>query len=167
MTGTNRSADTDRENEPMTMNNGNNYDDIIDMPHHVSKRHPPLDRDSYAAQFSPFAALTGYDGIVAESARATNSRIELDDEAKERISGKLSFILSHPEGEKTVSITYFVPDRKKEGGEYVTASGTVASFDELTRIIRMSDGTEVELDEVTDFRILRRKGENNEQDFND
>ena len=167
MTVTNRSAVTDRENEQLTMNNKNGYDDIIDLPHHVSRRHPPLDRDSYAAQFSPFAALTGYDGIVAESARATNSRIELDDEVKEWISGKLSFILSHPEDEKTVSITYFIPDRKKEGGEYVTAVGTIAGFEELTRNIRMSDGTEIELDEVTDFRILRRKGENNEQDFND
>ena len=67
----------------------NKYDDIINLPHHVSERHPQLSKDSYAAQFSPFAALTGYDGIVEEIARVTDERIELDDDSKDRISYKL------------------------------------------------------------------------------
>ena len=127
------------------------YDDIIELPHHVSKRHPPLGRESYAAQFSPFAALTGYEGIVAESARSTEKRIELDDDAKERISGELSFILSRPDERIRTSVTYFLPDERKEGGEYVTVAGTVESFDGIERTIRMSDGTVIRLDDVTDL----------------
>lgn len=124
------------------------YDGIINLPHHVSDRHPQLGKDSYAAQFSPFAALTGYDGIIAETARATDERLILDDSEKERIAYILESLLRQPEENRASAVTYFVPDQKKSGGEYVTVRGVIRQYDPLERTIRLTNGKSVPLDEV-------------------
>ena len=127
------------------------YDDIIDLPHHESKRRPKLGVDSYAAQFSPFAALTGYDGIVSETERVTDERIELDEDAKAVISDKLAAILSQIEKEPEVTLTYFLPDKKKAGGKYVVVTGKIKKFDEYERYILTSDNTKIPTDDLYDI----------------
>lgn len=130
----------------------NKYDDIINLPHHVSERHPQLSKDSYAAQFSPFAALTGYDGIVEEIARVTDERIELDDDSKDRISYKLGIVLDHLDDQPELTVTYFLPDKKKDGGKYVTATGIITDFDRYERIIQLSDGPRIPVDDLLDIQ---------------
>ena len=130
----------------------NKYDDIINLPHHVSERHPQLSKDSYAAQFSPFAALTGYDGIVEEIARVTDERIELDDDSKDRISHKLGIVLDHLDDELEITVIYFLPDKKKDGGKYVTATGIIKAFDRYERIIQLSDGPRIPVDDLLDIQ---------------
>ena len=134
------------------MSKSHKYDHIKNLPHHVSKKHPQLSRDSYAAQFSPFAALTGYEEIVAETARVTNEKMELDDDTKLRISNRLNVVFDHLDEEPVISITYFQPDKKKAGGEYVTVTGTVKTFDEIDRFILMTDGKKIPADDLFDVR---------------
>ncbi len=124
------------------------YDKIINLSHHVSKKHPPLGVDSYAAQFSPFAALTGYEDIVFETARATDEKTELDDDAKLRLSNKLRTVLDHLDEDPVISVTYFLQDEKKSGGRYVTADKTIKKYDNYEKMIYMTDGTVIRLDDL-------------------
>jgi hypothetical protein len=126
------------------------YDDIINLPHHVSSTRPHMSAIDRAAQFSPFAALTGYDSSIKESARLTGTRVELDDSQKEDISDRLRIVTECLDDDTEVSITFFLPDAKKAGGEYVTASGTVKKIDEYERMIVMNDGRLIPIDEVID-----------------
>ena len=124
------------------------YDDIIHLPHHISSTRPRMSGIDRAAQFSPFAALTGYDASIKESARLTDARIELDDSQKEEIGEKLRLVTGQPDAE--IKITYFLPDTKKTGGKYVFAAGTVKKVDEYERMIIMGDGKQIPIDEVID-----------------
>ena len=114
-----------------------NYDDIIDLPHHVSETHPPMSRADRAAQFSPFAALTGYDAAVRESARVTEQRIELDEGVKAELNARLNCILEHLSEHPQVSITYFMPDEKKSGGAYRTVTGAVRKLDSFAKTLSL------------------------------
>lgn len=125
-----------------------NYDDIIDLPHHVSETHPPMSRADRAAQFSPFAALTGYDAAVRETARVTERRIELDEGVKAELNARLNCILEHLPEHPQVSITYFVPDEKKSGGAYRTVTGAVRKLDSFAKTLTLVDGTVVPMDEM-------------------
>ena len=125
-----------------------NYDDIIDLPHHVSETHPPMSRADRAAQFSPFAALTGYDAAVRETARVTERRIELDEGVKAELNARLNCILEHLPEHPQVSITYFVPDEKKSGGAYRTVTGTVRKLDSFAKTLTLTDGTVVPMEEM-------------------
>ena len=124
------------------------YDDIIHLPHHISSTRPRMSGIDRAAQFSPFAALTGYDASIKESARLTDARIELDDSQKEEIGEKLRLVTGQPDAE--IKITYFLPDAKKSGGKYVIATGTAKKVDEYERMIIMGDGKQIPIDEVID-----------------
>lgn len=124
------------------------YDDIIHLPHHVSSTRPRMSAIDRAAQFSPFAALTGYDTSIKESARLTDARIELDDSQKEEIGEKLRLVTGQLDAE--IKITYFLPDTKKTGGKYVLAAGAVKKVDEYERMIIMGDGKQIPIDEVVD-----------------
>ena len=124
------------------------YDDIIRLPHHVSSSRPRMSAIDRAAQFSPFAALTGYDTSIKESARLTDARIELDDSQKEEIGEKLRLVTGQLDAE--IKITYFLPDTKKTGGKYVLAAGAVKKVDEYERMIIMGDGKQIPIDEVID-----------------
>lgn len=125
-----------------------NYDDIIDLPHHVSETHPPMSRADRAAQFSPFAALTGYDAAVRETARVTERRIELDEGVKAELNARLNCILEHLPEHPQVSITYFVPDEKKSGGAYRTVTGAVRKLDSFAKTLTLVDGTVVSMEEM-------------------
>lgn len=124
------------------------YDDIIDLPHHVSGTHPPMSRADRAAQFSPFAALTGYDAAVRETARVTERRIELDEGVKAELNARLNCILEHLPEHPQVSLTYFVPDEKKSGGAYRTVTGTVRKLDSFAKTLTLTDGTVVPMEEM-------------------
>ena len=129
----------------------NKYDDIINLPHHISKKHPQMTLEARAAQFAPFAALTGYDDEVKETERLTNRRIELDDEAKSILDNKIQIILEQISQRPTVSITYFIPDTRKAGGEYVTITGIIKKVDGYNQVIVLENRTEIPINEIIDI----------------
>ncbi|HBR03687.1 MAG TPA: hypothetical protein DD738_13880 [Ruminiclostridium sp.] len=124
------------------------YDDIINLPHHVSTTRPHMAAIDRAAQFSPFAALTGYDSAVKETARLTDERIELSEDMKDALRGKLQIIVNRIKEHPEIEITYFQPDAKKKGGAYITAIGTAKKIDEYERVIVMTDGKAIPIDEI-------------------
>ena len=125
------------------------YDDIIDLPRPKSK-HEPMPMSDRAAQFSPFAALTGYGDAIDETARLTDARIELSEEERAELDYKQQYLatLDSP----TVTVTYFVPDERKSGGAYVTHTGVLKRVDEVESMVVFKDGLRVPLDEVMDIK---------------
>ncbi len=124
------------------------YDDIIHLPHHVSKTRPQMKAIDRAAQFSPFAALTGHGAAVKETARLTDKRVELDEQMKDTLSHKLQIIEERFEDHPEIEITYFQPDVKKKGGFYVAAVGNIKKIDQYERLVIMTDGTIIPIDEI-------------------
>ena len=120
------------------------YDDIIDLPHPTSERHPRMPMAARAAQFSPFAALTGYEDAVHETARLTSSRAELTEEEKSILDAKLQRLLP---GTKA-AFTFFRPDGKKEGGAYLTASGIIKRIDSCSREVVLTNGQKIFIDDI-------------------
>lgn len=136
----------------MTENkNTHHYDDIINLPHHKSKTRPHMSLEDRAAQFSPFAALTGHDAAIEETARLTDRKIELDEDAKARLNEKLQYIVENLGTDMEVVITYFVPDERKSGGEYVTKRGTVKKIDPYRNIIIMTDKEEIDIENIVEI----------------
>ena len=131
----------------------NNYDDIINMPHHVSKTRKPMSLQNRSAQFAPFSALTTYDEKVREVARETSKKIELDDGIKLMLNEKLSFIKNNIRLRPRVTITYFVKDEKKSGGCYKTITGNVRVVNELDREIILVDNTRISFDNIIDIKL--------------
>ena len=129
------------------------YDDIIDLPHHISKKHPQMSLEARAAQFAPFAALTGYDDAVKETARLTNERIDLDEEAKMMLDAKLQVIREQLSEKPLVTITYFVPDAKKNGGKYITTAGNVKKIDDYKHLIILDNSLEIPINEIIDIAL--------------
>ena len=129
------------------------YDDIIHLPHHVSAIHPHMSAIDRAAQFSPFAALTGYDAAIKETARLTDKRVELDESMKAALSNKLQMIADRLKEHPEIAITYFQPDGKKNGGAYVTVINTVKKIDVYKRIVVLTDGIVIPVDEIISIDI--------------
>ena len=127
------------------------YADIINLPHHVSKKRAQMNLIDRAASFAPFAALTGYDDAVKETARLTDTKLELDENTKEILNDKLQIVLEMNSDDLPVSITYFVPDKKKTGGAYVVKTGTIKRYDEYERQIIFTDKSSVSIDDVIDI----------------
>lgn len=125
------------------------YDDIIYLPHHVSVTRPHMALIDRAAQFSPFAALTGHEGAIKETARVTEDRVELDEDVKAALSDKLQIIADRIEESPEISITYFKPDGKKKGGSYITVIKAVRHINEYERVVLLRDGTLIPIDEIT------------------
>ena len=123
------------------MNGTHDYDDIINLPHHVSTRHPQMSMYDRAAQFSPFAALTGHDAAIKETERLTEDWVELDEDSKELLDEKLQVIREHLDEKPEVTFTYFEPDERKQGGAYRTITGKVKKIDEYEHRILLDDGT--------------------------
>jgi len=130
-------------------NNFEKYADIIDLPHQKSGKRPHMPLEDRAAQFSPFAALTGYEDAVKETARLTDERIELDEYSKDVLNQKLNRIKNNISSR--VSITYFVPDERKTGGAYVTVSGVVKKIKEHERLVVMESGEEIPVFEIIEI----------------
>ena len=124
------------------------YDDIIDLPHHVSTTQPHMTAIGRAAQFSPFAALTGYDSAIKETARLTDERVELSEYMKDALSYRLQIIAERIKEHPEIVITYFQPDSKKNGGAYVTAVSSAKKIDKYERIVFMTDGTAIPIEEI-------------------
>ena len=124
------------------------YDDIINLPHHVSTTHAHMTAIDRAAQFSPFAALTGYDAAIKETARLTDERIVLDESMKAALSDKLQIIVDRLKEHPEIAITYFQPDAKKNGGAYAAVTGTVKKIDKYERVVVMNDGKAIPIDEI-------------------
>lgn len=125
-----------------------NYDDIISLPHPVSKRHPQMSLLNRAAQFSPFAALTGHDAAIRESARLTDTLMELDEDLKEQLDEKLRLLRENLSQKPEIEATYFQPDERKNGGAYVTVRGQVKKIDEYGHRILFTDGTSFPLEHL-------------------
>lgn len=124
------------------------YDDIIGLPHHVSETRPRMSMIDRAAQFSPFAALTGHKEAVKETERLTDERIELTDDNKAMLDGKLQLLLEQLPQRPEVTITYFEPDRKKTGGAYISVTGVVKKIDAYAQSIVLEDGTEIAIEQL-------------------
>ena len=124
------------------------YREIIDLPHHVSKTRPKMPMSDRAAQFAPFAALTGYDSAIKETGRLTGERVELDVEALSALDMKYQLLMEALDEAPEVTITYFQPDERKAGGKYVSAVGAVKKIDDFERRITMRDGTRIPMDDV-------------------
>ena len=130
------------------------YDDIIHLPRPVSQRHAPMSIQDRAAQFSPFAALTGYDAIIAESGRLTQPQILLDEGGKALLDEKLQQIRVRLSNRPRVSFTCFQPDEKKAGGAYCTLAGQVKKIDDYERSVVLADGTAIAIDQIVQIDIL-------------
>ena len=124
------------------------YDDVIYRQHPTSKKHPRMSRMNRAAQFAPFAALTGYEESIEETARLTDHRIELSEYEIEELNAKLNFIQEHIKERPEVTITYFQPDGRKEGGSYITVTGKVRRIDEVNRVVVFEDERIVWIDAI-------------------
>ncbi len=124
------------------------YNEIMGLPHHVSKNRPQMPMSDRAAQFAPFAALTGYDAAIKETGRLTDERIELDVEALSALDMKYQILMEALDEAPEVTITYFQPDERKAGGKYVSAVGAVKKIDDFERRITMRDGTRIPMDDV-------------------
>lgn len=129
------------------------YDDIINLPHPTSSRHPRMSLYDRAAQFSAFAALTGHDAAIRETARLTDKRVELDEDMKARLNEKLLVLAENMNTNPEVTITYFVPDEKKAGGAYVTFTGIVKKIDEYEHTVVMMDKTIIPIHEISEIEI--------------
>ena len=124
------------------------YDEIMGLPHHISKTRPQMPMSDRAAQFAPFAALTGYDAAIKETGRLTDERIELDVEALSALDMKYQLLMEALDEAPEVTITYFQPDERKAGGKYLTATGAVKKVDDFERRITMQDGSKIPMDDV-------------------
>ncbi len=129
----------------------NNYDDIINLPHHTSVRYSPMAVSARAAQFSSFSALTGFDEKIKEAARFTNSRLEADDDRKSKIDACLQMLVENQQGYPEISITYFSPDKKKEGGLYITLTGNFKRIDEYEHTLFLTNGVKIPICDIYDI----------------
>ncbi|MBR4096001.1 MAG: hypothetical protein IKK42_01695 [Oscillospiraceae bacterium] len=135
------------------MDSEHRYDDIINLPHHVSATRPQMSMHDRAAQFSPFAALTGYDDAVEETARLTDEQYELSEDARNRLDEQLKLIADRIDEQPEIEITYFVPDEKKNGGAYFTFKGNLRRIDEYAMELVFTEGTRINLDYISDINV--------------
>ena len=124
------------------------YRDIYNRPHHVSSKRPQMSRLNRAAQFSPFAALTGYDDLVAESARVTDEKHELGEYELEQLNSRIQYLRDHLSEEPEVNITYFQADERKAGGSYIVFTGTVKKIDEYSKSLLLSNGKTILFEDI-------------------
>jgi hypothetical protein len=124
------------------------YEDIIDLPHHVSGKHPPMDMEKRAAQFMPFRALTGYEDAVAETARLTQRKIDLSEEEKADLDMGLRILVEKLSERPKIQVTYFMPDEYKEGGSYEVLTGRVRRIDPIEKCLVFTDGAVIPLEDI-------------------
>lgn len=135
----------------MNMKYNHQYDDIINMEHHKSKKHPPMSLYARSAQFASFAALTGYEDAVRETAREVMERIEIDDELKNILDGKIQLLSEQINKKPEVIFTYFIPDLTKDGGIYISVAGVVKKIDTYNQNIILEDKTEIPINDILDI----------------
>jgi len=128
------------------------YNDIIHLPHPEPKNHPRMPMEARAAQFAPFAALTGYDAVISETARQTDRQEVLDEEQQQLLNRQFLLLLEHIAEHPTVTITYFVADEKKAGGSYQSVTGHVKRYDDYLQQLIMSDGRQIPLHDISEIK---------------
>lgn len=131
--------------------NINKYNDIINLSHHVSKKHPQMSLEARSAQFAPFSALTGYEDIIEETARLTFERKEIDEEMKISINEKLQEIINKINMKPIATFTYYVPDSQKEGGYYRTVTSKVVKIDKYKQLVYLENNIEIPINEIVDL----------------
>ena len=147
----------------------NKYDDIINLPHHVSKTRKPMSLYNRAAQFAPFAALTGYDDAIEETARLTETKVELSDELKNDLNQKINFIKNNIKVHPEITIKYFVLDNKKSGGIYKSLTSIIKKVDDFNKCFIFADNTNVYFDDIisitwqSDFNKILLDNEKNSE----
>jgi len=124
------------------------YEDIVDLPPHISRKHPQPTMLERAARFAPFAAITGYEEMVLEEARVTDERIDLDEGTLSLLNEKLNMIQEFLDEEPEIKILYFEPDKRKTGGTYVTVTGIVKRIDEYEQLVIMTDGKKIRIGDI-------------------
>ncbi|MBQ8762775.1 MAG: hypothetical protein IJZ07_01565 [Clostridia bacterium] len=134
------------------MNRDSKYAEIINLPHHVSETKPHMSMIDRAAQFSPFAALTGHNAALDETARLTDTFVELDEDEKEILDAKMHMLMDFIDEKPEVTVIYFKPDEKKSGGAYITVNGYIKRVNILRREIIMNNETVIPVDSVSDIR---------------
>jgi len=127
------------------------YDDMLDLPHHVSATHPHMSRADRAAQFSPFAALTGFGAAIQETGRLTEERLVPEEDMRRELNEKLQLLKEQIQTCPAASFTYFLQDEKKEGGEYVTVAGNVKKIRETDRMVVLTDGTRIPVEDIIEI----------------
>lgn len=145
-----------RENGVTLMNDRmdyHRYDDVIYRQHPTSKKHPRMSRMNRAAQFAPFAALTGYEESIEETARLTDRKIELNEYEIEELNAKLNFIQDHIKEHPKVTVTYFQPDERKEGGAYITVSGEAINVDCFKKLLSLKEKRIINFFDITSINI--------------
>ena len=130
----------------------NNYEDIINLPHHVSTKRPQMPLKDRAAQFAPFAALTGHDEAIKETARLTDERIELDESTLAILNDKIQIILDNLDIEPEITVTYLKPDDKKSGGIYIDHTGVVKRIDDFEKTVIFTDKVIIPIEDILDIQ---------------
>lgn len=133
------------------------YEDIIHLPHPTSKKHPRMTMADRAAQFSPFAALTGFDAVIEETGRLTDHRVELGESDREELERRLNYLDAQEEAHPLVKVTYFLPDGKKEGGAYVTVQGKLKRIDSAEGVLLLENGGRVSIREIIWVEMTEEK----------
>ena len=129
------------------------YDDIIHLPHPTSKKHPRMSMEQRAAQFSPFAALTGFGGVIQETGRLTDRRVELGESDRAELERTLNFLDSQEEEHPLVQVTYFLPDERKEGGSYVTVTGRLKRIDQVEGTLLLQENLRIPIKDIRSVGI--------------
>ena len=135
----------------MTLKPTHKYDDIIDLPHYQSPRRAGMTMTDRAAQFSPFAALTGYEDVIEETGRLTQPATELTESRKEQLNRKLMLLQEISDASPMVTVLYFEPDKRKSGGSYVTVTGYVKRIDPYEQVLRLTDGRGIPLEAIREI----------------
>lgn len=129
------------------------YEDMLELSHPVSKTHPQMPRRDRAAQFAPFAALTGYEEAVREAARFTEEKMILDEDSKEQLDWKLRCLQEKVKEKPTITVTYFLKDEKKKGGKYVTVTGVLKKIDSYTHQFVLENGEEIPVEDIVSLEF--------------
>lgn len=134
-------------------NEKSKYNDIINMPHHVSKKYPQMSMEARAAQFAPFAALIGYGDEVKETVRQTEKEIDIDEEIRYNINEKLNVIKKNIKNRPNITITYFIPDNKKDVGKYITVTQKTKKIDEDNKYVMLENGEKIFFKYIIDIKL--------------
>ena len=130
------------------------YEDIIHLPHPTSKKHPRMSMEERAAQFSPFAALTGFGGVIQETGRLTDRRVELGESDRAELERTLNFLDSQEEEHPLVQVTYFLPDERKEGGAYITVTGHLKRIDQVGGVLLLQESSPIPIRDMLHIEAI-------------
>ena len=139
------------------MQDDHRYDDLLDLPHPVSQKHPRMSAHDRAAQFSPFAALTGFGEVIEETGRLTEVRTELAEDERKALDAKFRALAEDPSADREILVTFFKEDPRKEGGAYLTVSGRIRKVDEIARCIVLEDGISIPMADVFGLGIKEQE----------